>query len=59
MVKSDVIEVSEFPHLGQKYSVMGVPKTVVNERTELVGAVPEDQFVAHILQAAKPPSIYV
>jgi glutaredoxin-like protein len=59
MVKSDVIEVSEFPHLGQKYSVMGVPKIVINERTELVGAVPEAQFVAHILQAAKPPSIYM
>src|SRR3972149_2364267 len=58
-VKSDVIEVSEFPHLGQKYSVMGVPKIVINERTELVGAVPEAQFVAHILQTAKPPSIYV
>jgi len=59
MVKSDVIEVAEFPHLGQKYSVMGVPKIVINERTELVGAVPETQFVAHILQAVKPPSLYV
>jgi len=59
MVKSDVIEVGEFPHLGQKYSVMGVPKIVINERTELVGAVPEAQFVAHILQAVKPPSIYM
>jgi len=59
MVKSDVIEVAEFPYLGQKYSVMGVPKIVINERTELVGAVPEAQFVAHILQAVKPPSIYM
>ena len=59
MVKSDVIEVGEFPHLAQKYSVMGVPKIVINERTELVGAVPEAQFVAHVLQAAKPPGIYV
>jgi len=58
-VKSDVIEVAEFPHLGQKYSVMGVPKIVINERTELVGAIPEAQFVAHILQAVKPPSIYM
>jgi glutaredoxin-like protein len=59
IVKSDVIEVAEFPHLAQKYSVMGVPKIVINERTELVGAVPEAQLVAHTLQAAKPPSIYV
>jgi len=59
MVRSDVVEVGEFPHLAQKYSVMGVPKIVINERTELVGAVPEAQFVAHVLQAAKPPSIYM
>jgi len=59
MVRSDVIDVTEFPHLGQKYSVMGVPKIVINEQTELVGAVPEAQFVAHVLQAQKPPSIYV
>jgi len=59
MIKSDVVEVGEFPPLAQKYSVMGVPKIVINERTELVGAVPEAQFVAHVLQAAKPPSIYM
>jgi len=59
MVKADVIEIAEFPYLGQKYSVMGVPKLIINERTELVGAVPEAQFVAHILQAVKPPSIYM
>jgi len=59
MVKSDVIDVAEFPHLGQKYSVMGVPKIVINERTELVSVVPEAQFVVHILQAVKPPSVYV
>jgi len=59
MVKSDVIDVSEFPHLAQKYSIMGVPKIVINERTEFVGAVPEAQFVAHVLQATKPPDIYM
>jgi protein-disulfide isomerase len=59
MVKSDVIEIAEFPQLGQKYSVMGVPKIVINERTELVGAVPEPQFVAQILLTAMPPSMYM
>jgi glutaredoxin-like protein len=59
LVRADVIDVSEFPHLGQKYSVMGVPKTVINEQIEIVGAVPEAQFVAHVLHAQKPPSIYM
>ncbi len=35
---------------------MGVPKTVVNERVEIVGAVPEDDFVAEVLRAAGVPS---
>ncbi len=58
-VRADVIDVSEFPHIVQKYSVMGVPKTVINEQTEIVGAVPEAQFIAHVLQAQKTPSIYM
>jgi len=58
-VHADVIEVAEFPHLGQKYAVMGVPKIVINERMELVGAVPENQFVDAVVQAQKTPSIYM
>lgn len=59
LVRADVVDVGEFPHIGQKYSVMGVPKTVINEQIEIVGAVPEAQFIAHVLHAQKPPSIYM
>lgn len=59
LVRADVVDVSEFPHLGQKYSVMGVPKTVINEQIEIVGAVPEAQFIAHVIHAQKPPGIYM
>ncbi len=58
-VRADVVEVGEFPYLAQKYSVMGVPKIVINERTEIVGAVPEAQFVEHVLQAQRTPDIYM
>ena len=51
LVRTDVVDVNEFPDLGQKYSVMGVPKTVINEQTEFVGSVPEAQFVANVLKA--------
>ena len=34
-VKADVVEVQEFPQIAQKYRVMGVPKTVINETTYL------------------------
>jgi len=58
-VRADIVEVGEFPYLAQKYSVMGVPKIVINERTEIVGAVPEAQFVEHVLQAQRMPDIYM
>jgi glutaredoxin-like protein len=54
-VRTDVVDVGEFPHLGHKYAVMGVPKTVINEKVEFVGAVPEEIFLEHILLAARRP----
>jgi glutaredoxin-like protein len=51
LIKADVIDASEFPHLGIKYSIMGVPKTVINERIEFIGVLPEDLFLEHILLA--------
>jgi len=58
-IRSEMVDVGEFPHLGQKYSVMGVPKTVINEKLEFVGALPEDHFVQHVLLAQRPLGMYV
>ena len=44
------VEATEFPDLARKYRVTGVPKTVVNDAVEILGAVPEDAFVAEALQ---------
>ncbi|MEM3700027.1 MAG: thioredoxin family protein [Candidatus Bathyarchaeia archaeon] len=52
LIRADVIDISEFPHLALKYAVMGTPKTVINEKVEFVGAFPEDLFLEHILLAA-------
>ena len=49
MVTADVIDSSEFPTLAQKYSVIGVPKIVINEKVEFVGAFNEDVFAEHVL----------
>ena len=51
-VKADAVEAQEFPDLAARYGVMGVPKTVVNDAVEFVGAVPEDEFVRHVLEGA-------
>jgi glutaredoxin-like protein len=44
LIRADVIDASEFPTLAQKYSVIGVPKVVINEKTEFMGAFSEGLF---------------
>jgi hypothetical protein len=39
------VEATEFPDLARKYRVTGVPKTVVNEEIEVLGALPQEAFV--------------
>jgi glutaredoxin-like protein len=52
LIRADVIDGSEFPHLAQKYAVMGVPKVIINEKIEFVGAFNEDLFAEHVLLGA-------
>ncbi len=54
-VTGDVVEASEFPDMVQKYRVSGVPKTVVNDRVEFVGAQPESRFLQEVVRAARKP----
>lgn len=44
-VLADVVEVSEFPDMARQYGVTGVPKIVINDQLELVGAQPEAVLV--------------
>jgi glutaredoxin-like protein len=50
-ITADVVEVSEFIEMAQRYRVQGVPKTVINDRVEFAGALPEPRFVQQVLQA--------
>lgn len=50
-VTADVIEATEFPDLARRYGVRGVPKIVINETTEFVGALPEQQYVDYVRAA--------
>ncbi|NDJ76767.1 MAG: glutaredoxin [Chloroflexi bacterium] len=47
-VTADMVEVTEFPHLGQRYQVMGVPRTVINDETFLEGAAPEAMLLEKV-----------
>ena len=53
-ITADVVEVSEFVDMAQRYRVQGVPKTVVNDRIEIVGALPEPRFIQEVLKAVEP-----
>ena len=53
LVTGDMVEASEFPHLVNKYSVMGVPKTVINETYTAEGSRPEADFLDLVLKAAQ------
>ena len=49
-VTADVVEVSEFADMAQRYSVTAVPKIVLNDQMELIGAQPESTLVKAVLE---------
>jgi thioredoxin-related protein len=52
-VTADVIEAMEFPDLARRYAVRGVPKIVINDRSEFVGALPEADYLAQVRAAVE------
>ena len=52
LVSTAAIDATEFPDLVHRYNVNGVPKTVVNDTMEIMGAAPELEFIAAIVRAA-------
>jgi glutaredoxin-like protein len=53
LVSAAAIDATEFPDLVRRYTVNGVPKTIINGTREIMGAVPEEQFVAAIAADAE------
>ncbi len=51
LIVADVIEANEFEDLSVRYGVRSVPKTVINDRVEFVGALPEAKVVEALTQA--------
>jgi predicted DsbA family dithiol-disulfide isomerase len=43
----------EFPDMARRYAVRGVPKIVINDRVEFVGALPEKEFLAYVKAAIR------
>ena len=49
------VEATEFPDLARRYHVSGVPKTVINDQVEILGALPQDAFIEQALAALTTP----
>ena len=56
-IRADVIEATEFPELVQRYRVSGVPKTVINDKVQFEGAVPEEVMLEYLSRALNKPLV--
>ena len=51
-IRAEGVEATEFPELSQRFSVSGVPQTVINSGAKMVvGAVPEQNLLSQIMSA--------
>ena len=51
-ITADAVAINEYPHLAQRYGVMGVPKTMIDGGAGIEGALPESAFVDAIVAEA-------
>lgn len=58
LITADGVEVTGFPDLSRRYRVSSVPKTVVGDVAEFVGAQPESALLGYVKSVAEeaPPS---
>ncbi len=54
-VMAAIIEANEFPDLIRRYAIDAVPKIVINDRIELLGAQPESVLVDAVAGAVREP----
>jgi predicted DsbA family dithiol-disulfide isomerase len=55
-ITSVAIDATEFMDLSRRFNVTGVPKTIVNGAVEILGALPEEQFVKAALEIGEAPA---
>ena len=49
LISTTAVSAVEFPDLVRRFRVSGVPKTVINEKADILGAVAEDEFVSTVV----------
>jgi hypothetical protein len=53
LILADVIEANEFHDLSERYGVRSVPKTVINDRVQFLGSLPEAKVLDALQQAVR------
>ncbi len=53
LVTTAAVSAVEFPDLVRRFRVSGVPKTVINDAADILGAVPEAEFVSTVARAGQ------
>lgn len=53
MIDAEMVESMEFPELSERYSVMAVPKVVINDDVDFEGALPEKVFLYKVREALR------
>jgi predicted DsbA family dithiol-disulfide isomerase len=57
LIRSDMVECMEFPHLVNRYMVSTVPLIVINEVLRIEGAYPEEAFVEQLMTVNDPSAM--
>lgn len=54
MIRAEIVDAGEFKEMARRFSVASVPKTLINYKTEIIGAAPESYVLEKILTAPEP-----
>ncbi len=49
---ASAVEASEYPDLVRQYRITGVPKTIINDRVEILGLQSEIPFIHRVMEGA-------
>ncbi|MGE5533309.1 MAG: protein disulfide oxidoreductase [Bacillota bacterium] len=53
-IRADMVDLTQFPYLAQRYNVTSVPKTIINETASILGALPAGAVFLEILKVVNP-----
>lgn len=55
MVKAEMVDTALFRQLAQKFMVMGVPRTIINNKSQVAGAQPLSELLSQVLSVNEKP----